>query len=340
MLPQRRRGRPFKLCHFRMAENHAQHVVEVVGHAAGQPAHRFDLLGLAELLPQLFPFSDVGNDPDQGLQRAVRVDQALAGEKTDKIAAVGPAVMALDGDRLDLPPDQLQHQLPTGLPLLRANPLGIGAADQRVEGHAEHLGHAVVGEPDRPLRVDQDDPRLGGVEDGAQLRLAVPHRFFRLLAVGNILEIAAPDRGFARRRRIGLRVDQQPLQAAGGGDDADLRGKFLPGQIGRQVLPVKTLEILGMNQGPDQAHILQQGIGIEFEDLAAGAGGHIEETAVAVRFENGIVEHDRQGVGHPFVTLLACQQLFLHPGGDPVLVLHPQAFPMQASFGGQRWRCL
>ena len=33
----------------RMAEDHAQHVVEIMGHAAGQPAHRFHLLGLLKL---------------------------------------------------------------------------------------------------------------------------------------------------------------------------------------------------------------------------------------------------------------------------------------------------
>ncbi len=39
----------------RVAEDHRQHVVEVVGHAAGQPAHRFHLLGLAQLRLQLLP---------------------------------------------------------------------------------------------------------------------------------------------------------------------------------------------------------------------------------------------------------------------------------------------
>ena len=37
----------------RVAEDHAQHVVEIVGHAAGQPAHGFHLLGLGQLRLQL-----------------------------------------------------------------------------------------------------------------------------------------------------------------------------------------------------------------------------------------------------------------------------------------------
>ena len=35
--------------HLRMPEDHPQHVVEIVGHAARQPAHRFHLLGLQQL---------------------------------------------------------------------------------------------------------------------------------------------------------------------------------------------------------------------------------------------------------------------------------------------------
>ncbi len=46
-------------CQFRMAKNYPQHVVEVVGHTAGQPTHRFHLLGLQQLALQylLFLFS-------------------------------------------------------------------------------------------------------------------------------------------------------------------------------------------------------------------------------------------------------------------------------------------
>ena len=39
--------------HLAVAEDRAQQIVEVVGDAAGQPAHRFHLLGLAELLLRL-----------------------------------------------------------------------------------------------------------------------------------------------------------------------------------------------------------------------------------------------------------------------------------------------
>ena len=40
----------------RIAEDDAEHVVEIVGHAAGQPAHGFHLLGLEELGLKSFPF--------------------------------------------------------------------------------------------------------------------------------------------------------------------------------------------------------------------------------------------------------------------------------------------
>ena len=56
--------------HLRVAEDHAQHVVEVMGHAAGQPPDRFHLLGLEQLRLQFLPlllgplaFGNIAGDP-------------------------------------------------------------------------------------------------------------------------------------------------------------------------------------------------------------------------------------------------------------------------------------
>ncbi len=40
--------------HVGMSDDHAEHVVEIMGHAAGQPAHGFHFLGLDQLTFQLF----------------------------------------------------------------------------------------------------------------------------------------------------------------------------------------------------------------------------------------------------------------------------------------------
>ena len=46
----------------RMPDDHPQHVVEVVGHAASQPPHRFHLVGLAELVFELGLVGDIAFD--------------------------------------------------------------------------------------------------------------------------------------------------------------------------------------------------------------------------------------------------------------------------------------
>ena len=55
-------GRQVVEHHLAVAEDRAQQIVEVVGDAAGQPAHRFHLLRLAELLLRL-PERFLGADP-------------------------------------------------------------------------------------------------------------------------------------------------------------------------------------------------------------------------------------------------------------------------------------
>jgi len=73
MLSQRRRGRfPF-LGQFRMTEDNSQHVVEIMGHAAGQPSHCLHLLGLTELFLKFFLFGKVGMGPGHAERYAIFV---------------------------------------------------------------------------------------------------------------------------------------------------------------------------------------------------------------------------------------------------------------------------
>ena len=52
-------GDPVKSCliegQFRITEDNAEHIVEIVGHAAGQPPDRFHFLRLHQLAPESFP---------------------------------------------------------------------------------------------------------------------------------------------------------------------------------------------------------------------------------------------------------------------------------------------
>jgi hypothetical protein len=79
---------------FRIAEDRPQHIVEVVGHPAGQPADRLHFLGLFKLLADpvvlLFHFLDQGNvgcnlqpyhSSIQPLNGPVVVDVPFSGER-------------------------------------------------------------------------------------------------------------------------------------------------------------------------------------------------------------------------------------------------------------------
>ena len=63
-----------------VAFDDGEQVVEVVGHAAGQPAHRFHLLRLAELLFQSAPLGDVLGDHLEALEVALVIAQSAAAE--------------------------------------------------------------------------------------------------------------------------------------------------------------------------------------------------------------------------------------------------------------------
>ncbi len=63
-LPCRVRGRFFEE-HFAVREDAAQHVVEVVRDAAGEPPDRFHLLGLAQPLSEPLALGNVHDRPDE-----------------------------------------------------------------------------------------------------------------------------------------------------------------------------------------------------------------------------------------------------------------------------------
>ncbi|MGC4116217.1 MAG: hypothetical protein QM765_16895 [Myxococcales bacterium] len=100
-----------------VAQDDAQDVVEVVGDAAGQRAHRLHLLGLVQLLAQVLGFAlggpllgDVLGDGEQAL--AAADDQHLAALADLQ----GPAVGAPPGDGLGLEaPALLAHELAVAL---------------------------------------------------------------------------------------------------------------------------------------------------------------------------------------------------------------------------------
>ena len=131
---------------FDLAAHHRQHVVEVVGDAAGQPRHRLHLLGLEQLLPEVGALGDVA----QG----------------DHLERSGD-VAAPQGRFADLDPDDGAASIDqSGLVRVRLVPAGPGelelsavvgsqrlqlGADQRMVGGGEELAQRTVGLDDAPV---------------------------------------------------------------------------------------------------------------------------------------------------------------------------------------------
>src|SRR5439155_8325512 len=78
--------------HLTVAGDHVQQVVEVVGHAAGQTADRFDLLRLPKLLLELAALRDVTEDgevtagKEVGARRELQLPDAAVGAHDAQLA--------------------------------------------------------------------------------------------------------------------------------------------------------------------------------------------------------------------------------------------------------------
>ena len=72
--------------HPAIAADDGQHVVEVVGHATRQPAHRFHLLGVHQLLLQGLALADVGHEGNA--EDALRTFDETEADLNRKLAAI------------------------------------------------------------------------------------------------------------------------------------------------------------------------------------------------------------------------------------------------------------
>ena len=166
-----------------VAEDHRQHVVELVGHAAGQQADGLHLLCLAELFLHL---AELGDVIDDGVEHGPPLDvdgARVHGHVAHR--AVRPAVAELEVDAL-MPP-RPRHLLldlcgAEGVDLVDAHPL------QLFPGPAVEGGRRLVGLEDAAVvRVDEQLDRGVPLEQGAELGLALAQGLLHLLALGDHL---------------------------------------------------------------------------------------------------------------------------------------------------------
>ena len=210
--------------HLRVAENDAEHVVEIVRHAAGQPTDGLHLLGMEQLVVQplalrLDPLArgHVAGDAAQAHEAAVRTGHRHAAHLEQHQPAVAMADGNLQrGERS--PVEQGGEQLLTDfLGALLGQQVDERTAEKnerRVAGDLLELGTqvGVVGG-----RVGLPDEVGGGLHQGA-----VP--LLQLLVLGDVtahgLDFTEPAPGLEDTP-----VDQpQPADRAGGGVHAHLQG--------------------------------------------------------------------------------------------------------------------
>ncbi len=164
---------------FQRAHDAGEHIVEVVGDAAGQLAHRFHLLRLEQGLAGLFqrqlgiaPLGDVAGDlgiADEGAILVVDSIQQHGGEEALAILADAPAfLLILAGERGG---GERPVRLAGGH-VLRREELGIGGADDFGAGIAlDALGPRIPG-ADPAVGVEHEDGTIPHpLEEDAPLRL-------------------------------------------------------------------------------------------------------------------------------------------------------------------------
>jgi len=193
-----------------------------VGHAPGQAAQAFQLLGLMKLgleEPLLLfrqpAIRDVGDHADQGAEGPIRVFQPAPGQVAPEVRAIGTDEPPVMGCRLDFPRDDLAHAQIAGPLFGFVQMIRVLGADQVQHGHAEQLGHAAVRELDQPLGRHQDDAGVRGLEHDVQLLLALHQRRLGCMLLGNI---------------VGHSEEQG--RAAGRGHAGSVRHEPAPGSIG------------------------------------------------------------------------------------------------------------
>ena len=206
-----------------VAANRRQQVVEIVGDAAGERAHRLHLLRLPQLrlepVPRLFglpPLGDVDAGADVAGEPAMRVEAGHGVRRHPAELAVGAlqAIVHLERSlRLErgLMPRQ-HHQALVGV-----DALGPAVAGGRVQGAAGEFQPAPVEEVAAPIRPARPHQHRRGIGERAEALLALAQRRLGALAVGDV------DHHAAQRGRTA--VDDVHGHAVLQPDHASVRGE-------------------------------------------------------------------------------------------------------------------
>ena len=208
---------------FEVAADRRQQVVEVVGDAAGQRAHRLHLLRLPELglepLAGLFgpaPLGDVDGGADVAGEGAAGVDARDAVRRHPAILAIGAARAGIDLEGLPLLQGAEEDGGPD-LPVVGVQEIGPAVGRYLVKLPPEEGNPPLVDEIGLAQDVRGPHHHRRRVGQGAEALFALPQRGFGPLAIGDVDHHAAQCLGPAVDD-----VDRHPIlepdDAAVGGD--------------------------------------------------------------------------------------------------------------------------
>ena len=263
-----------------------------MGHAAGQPADRLHLLGLAELLLQLLPLRDV---PEHGQARhrpAVLEHAGHLGLRED-VGAVPANDLGLEGPR----------GIPAGPGLVHAGLQGGRSlrSEQRERGAPAQLFLVVAGDLEPPWVAEHQVPL--GVEQEHRVGDVLGHEAISLLRLEERLGEPLLAEGLLDRREEVAhleRLDQvRERQVVDGLDGGPERG-----------VPGDEDDLHGGGQSPGGAQHVDAGH-VGQADVHDGgldrARGHDVETHPAPRGQLDHVplalQHVAQGLGHPRIVV-------------------------------------
>ena len=239
-----------------IALDDGQHVVEVVGDAAGQLADRLHLLGLPQALLAVAQCrlglparGHVGDHAERALGPAGLV--ALQMRRDQHVDHRARRVQELAFELADLAaPDRQSQSLALDLDLRGGDEGGDVATDDLVAPAADQVGHVVARLRHPSVQVERVERRRQADDHLALASLAGAEAALRVLALGDAQRQQAVGLAHRRRRGQGEGARQQPPDQGGGGKRHH-RGDRLQ----------HALEPVGGNPERDDAHQVGQSAG-------------------------------------------------------------------------------
>jgi hypothetical protein len=185
---QRVGGRQRVMQHLRVAGDHGQQIIEVVGHTAGQPSYGFHLLRLAELGLERPALGDVNAGADDVLDLVFEAEQHGV-RPHDQALLTGPRqpVVFMLG-RENAGAEALEHAPDLFHLLGRDEQIPDGPPDDLFEAVAGRYLASAVEADDAAFAIEDDDEAAYGVQDRGGPIAFAPERLLSPPSLGHVVQ--------------------------------------------------------------------------------------------------------------------------------------------------------